>query len=291
MIIDRIELADLANPTLLAKAVIEQLPDNLELPIPVRDIATALDIINIQAMTTSGFEGGLITDSDKSSGYILINENNAPRRQRFTIGHELGHYLNPWHKPSTEGKFLCKAQDMVVSGASSNTQQKMEIEANQFSSALLMPDKFMNQDLRHMADPDISHIVSLADKYDVSKESMGRRYAELQDEPCAIVFSQNGKLIYSVKGQDFPQLSIRQKGESLPLNCLTKGYTSLSGESSDWQECASDIWLRNAAEYESVYEQVLPQTGGYRITMLTLGEEIDEDEEDLQDSWRPQFYR
>ncbi len=286
--IERMDLADIGNPVQLAKAVIGQIP-NITLPIPVRDIAAALDIAEIKPITVSGFEGGLITFDDKSSGCILINENSRPQRQRFTIGHELGHYLNPWHNPGGEGQFMCKAQDMIASGNPTGRRQKMEVEANQFSAELLMPSQFMRDDIKRLNAPEIDHIVALSTKYDVSKESMGRRYIEFQDEPCALVFSRNGKLSYMVKGQYFPQLSVWQKGDAIPENSLTKTYGGQSGNSSDWREHASDIWLRNSDKYESVYEQVLLQENGYRITLLTLGNEVDEDEEELIASYKPRF--
>lgn len=288
MIIDRIDLQDIGNPVKLAKAVIEQLGD-IALPIPVREIAAALDIAEIKPITASDFEGGLITFDDKSSGCILINENSPRRRQRFTIGHELGHYLNPWHNLGSGGQFMCKAQDMFVSGSPAGERQKMEVEANQFSAELLMPTKFIRSDIKRLRSPEIDHIVSLADKYDVSKESMGRRYLEFQDEPCAVVFSKNGIVSYTVKGSYFPQLAVWREGDNIPQNTLTRSYLARSGTSSTWEEHASDIWLSNSKKYESVHEQVLVQDDGYRITLLTLGDEVDEDEEELTTSYRARF--
>jgi len=279
--IDRIELADIGNPVLLAKAVTEQLPD-IELPIPVRKIAYALDIIEIKPITVSGFEGGLITFDDKSSGSILINEKNYPRRQRFTIGHELGHYLNPWHNPGNAGRFMCKSKDMVASQYKPNdTRQKMEVEANLFSAELLMPSKFLQAELKCLGASEINHIVVLSDKFDVSKESLGRRYIEFQDEPCALVFSRNGTVSYTVKGEYFPHLDVWRRGDIIPLDTLTRNFDGRSGTSSEWQEHDSEVWLRNSNKYKSVQEQVLVQENGYRITLLTLDDEVDEDEEDF----------
>lgn len=280
--IDRIELADIGNPVKLANAVIDGIPD-ISLPIPIRDIATALDIIEIKPITVSGFEGGLVAPDDKSSGCILINENNSPRRQRFTIGHELGHYLNPWHTSSDGKGFMCSSKDMVAAQYKPNeSRQRMEVEANQFSAELLMPAKFLRVDIKRLKSPEIEHIVSLSDKYDVSKESMGRRYIEFQDEPCALIFSKNGKVSYTVKDQDFPQLDVWTSGDLIPTKTLTKDFDEPSGCASDWKEHSSDIWLKYRGKYESVYEQVLVQENGYRITLLTLGDEKEED-----DSWKP----
>ena len=70
---------------------------------------------------------------------------------------------------------------------------------------------------------------------------------------------------------------------------MTKNFSGQPGSSSDWQEHASDIWLRNGREYESTYEQVHVQEDGYRISLLTLGDEVDLDEEDQIASHQPRF--
>jgi hypothetical protein len=41
---------------------------------PVEDIARKLDITDIRELETEGFEGGLVTDAEKSSGVILVNQ-------------------------------------------------------------------------------------------------------------------------------------------------------------------------------------------------------------------------
>jgi len=68
--INRADLEDIANPELQAQALLSQIPE-LTLPVPVREIAAALDILDIKPLTTTGFEGGLITPEDKSEGYRL----------------------------------------------------------------------------------------------------------------------------------------------------------------------------------------------------------------------------
>lgn len=275
--IDRIELADIGHPVKLATAVIDNLSD-MVLPVPVREIAVALDIIEIKPITVSGFEGGLITTDDKSSGCILINENSSAQRQRFTISHELGHYLNPWHTVGSGENFMCSKKDMVAAQYKPNdSRPKMEVEANQFAAELLMPAKFFRPDMKRLKAPDLEHIIILASKYDVSKAAMARRYAEFQDEPCAIVFSKNGKIAYTLKHQYFPQLEAWAAGDLIPAQALTKSFVDPVGCVSDWKEHASDIWLKYRGKYASVYEQVLVQEDGHRITLLTLG---DEDEED-----------
>lgn len=51
------------------------------------------------ALTTQGFEVGLLTDRVRSRGIVLVRNAVSPQRRRFTIGHELGHFLMPSHVP------------------------------------------------------------------------------------------------------------------------------------------------------------------------------------------------
>ena len=113
----------------------------MPIPVPIEDIAKAVDISDIAAIGTSGFEGGLITDRDKSQGVILVKRENRPRRQRFTIGHELGHFLMPLHLPEDGEKFMCTSADMRESDTSKMIDRvtRMEAEANRFAANMLMP--------------------------------------------------------------------------------------------------------------------------------------------------------
>ena len=88
--IDRMEIDDAGgNPTKLALSVLKQIPE-LKPPIPVRDIAMAVDIYEIREEPLVGLEGGLIAPDDKSEGAILVNAERSEKRKRYTIGHELG---------------------------------------------------------------------------------------------------------------------------------------------------------------------------------------------------------
>src|SRR3984957_15739781 len=40
--------------------------ENLPIPVPIEELCRQLDIIEIQPLTTQGFEGGLLTDRERS---------------------------------------------------------------------------------------------------------------------------------------------------------------------------------------------------------------------------------
>ncbi|MCX7720255.1 MAG: ImmA/IrrE family metallo-endopeptidase [Dictyoglomus thermophilum] len=64
---------------------------------------------------------------------ILINKRDNPLRQRFTIAHELGHFL--LHHSNTQIYF-----DYPIS-----KNPKLEKEANTFAASLLLPDFFLKR--------------------------------------------------------------------------------------------------------------------------------------------------
>ena len=92
MLISRMDLADLGSPEALVEGILKQVSD-LPIPVPIEDIARSVDITNITFIGTDSFEGGLVTDRDKSEGVILVNRRSGRRRRRFTVSHELGHFL------------------------------------------------------------------------------------------------------------------------------------------------------------------------------------------------------
>ena len=159
--ITRIDLADFTTPDRIAGAIIQHVSD-LPIPVPVEEIACMLDIISIEPLTTEGFEGSLLTDPEKSEGYILVNEASPPQRRRFTVGHELGHFLCPFHKPPKGGQFLCSSDDMRLTFARKEDRPAyMEIEANRFAALLLMPLPHFRKDLRFRKGVDMKILLPL----------------------------------------------------------------------------------------------------------------------------------
>lgn len=288
--IDRMQLDDAGgNPVVLAQAVIKQIPD-LKLPIPVRSIAKAVDIREIREEPLDNFEGVLITDAEKSSGSILVNAVRAETRKRYTIGHELGHYLNLWHKPAESQGFRCRPQDMAAEKfGPSDRAGKMEVEANEFAAELLMPTSLVKSFLNRLKGLDIDHIKSMASSFDVSREAAARRYVIAQDEPSALVFSKNGIIRYVKKHQYFPSLNV-WKDDSLPTSCISKRSTLPIGKVSDWDTVDAGIWLTQP-KGRRICEQTLAQENGFRMTLLVLEDQEPDDDERNTDWHSPTFHR
>lgn len=263
----------------------------MPIPVPVETIAHQLGIGEIRRLEATGFEGGLIAFDDKSDGVILVNSrSNNPRRERFTIGHELGHFLSPWHKASGADGFRCTSRDMARSKAQPNDRAaQMEVEANRFAADLLFPRPYFRKDLARSKAVDVEHVVALAKRYDMSKESTARRYVEEHDEPAAAIVSQHGKLIHVYRHKAFPFIECNP-GSPLPATSATVRLTIKENEATDWTEIDGGVWLaaQRGQRSPKLYEQVLGQQKGFRLTLITLDDNDDtDDEEDVERAWSP----
>ena len=75
--------------------------------VPIDEVARSLDITEIRKDRFDGFEGMLLTDRRRSFGKILANTRHNARRARFSIAHELGHFLLESHELNRAEGFGC----------------------------------------------------------------------------------------------------------------------------------------------------------------------------------------
>ncbi len=149
------------SPHGLVTQILKHEPD-IAIPVPIEELCARLDITKIAPFETEGFEGSLLTDIDRSKGIILFNQNSHRSRRRFTIAHELGHFLIPTHMPSPDGQFLCSRADMLRLTAKENDRRsRMEVEANQFAALMLIPPPALKLVMKAYRDPNLQHIPQL----------------------------------------------------------------------------------------------------------------------------------
>lgn len=100
---------------------------------------------------------------------IFVKNADTDVRQRFTVAHELGHLF--LHLEGQAGNFV----DMYRTVAHTNQHEPVEVEANQFAAALLMPRKHVQKELR-FADS----VEDLAIAFGVSVQAMTIRLRHLK---------------------------------------------------------------------------------------------------------------
>src|ERR1044072_1297195 len=147
MSVSLIDLADCGSPEKLAIEIFKKEP-GLSAPVPIEQLAMQLGITDVQELTSDGYQGGLIATDTKSKGVILVNDKLRTGRRRFTIAHELGHFLIPTHRPTGADRFLCSFEDMLANDRKAFDQRmRWEAEANRFASLILMPPHLFRKDV------------------------------------------------------------------------------------------------------------------------------------------------
>lgn len=108
---------------------------------------------------------------------VIVNQQSPRVRQRFTLAHELGHIIIPWHL----GTFV---DDIDFSkGASSfdNQYENIEKEANRFASELLMPFEWIYSLFKDNPDPEFL-IFKVCHEWGVSEMAARIRVNNALDE-------------------------------------------------------------------------------------------------------------
>jgi len=140
------------------------------LPIPVDTIAENLGIEIKYEPAEDALSGALIRNSQEV--VIGVNSEHHPNRQRFTIAHEIGHFV--LHR----GIKLHVDEDFRVNLRDGSTNAD-EIEANAFAAELLMPTAFMEREAQKIGQIDEAAKKRMARRFQVSVMAMEIRLANL----------------------------------------------------------------------------------------------------------------
>ncbi len=160
--------------------------DGERLPVPVEDIVDSvfgLLVRDVEDMTTAPGAPEITAGQSLSglllpaAGEIWVNAAEArqwPPRRRFTIGHELGHWV--LHRKPGQQSLFCRKSTVVEGGPpSASPVPDIEEEASAFAAALLMPRwLFVREHARCRGD-----IHELCRAFGSSRAAMERRVAAL----------------------------------------------------------------------------------------------------------------
>lgn len=131
-------------------------------PIPVTDIAKLCDVkLVVESFGDQGSDGDISGFCDFAGGVIYANADETFKRQRFTIAHELGHWV--LHK-----NFFIENPEkypVLMRKTELNIKDHKEQEANHFAANLLVPDRLIKP-IKNL------HYLDLASLFDVSPSMM-----------------------------------------------------------------------------------------------------------------------
>jgi Zn-dependent peptidase ImmA (M78 family) len=144
--------------------------ESVKLPVDPVAIARFLGI-NVYKADLSANLSGMIAKMGPDRGTdIIINDQHAPVRQRFTVAHELGHYFAIHNDPNrVDRPFIHRRDQLSACGTDDE-----EVFANRFAAQLLMPDDEVRRAAQLGADA-----ARLAPRFHVSLDAMTNRLKNL----------------------------------------------------------------------------------------------------------------
>lgn len=142
-------------------------------------------------------------------GKFIIGNKNAvikvnskiqfPERKRFVAAHEIGHLIMHRDIPLPDDIF---SNFNIIAGMEKALKNgKQELEANEFASELLMPEKLFLKEAKGKKFSPLL-IKQLAERFKTSLTATVYRYLQFDLHPICLVFIENGKVKYWKKSDD-----------------------------------------------------------------------------------------
>lgn len=262
----------MSYPSYAAKRVLEDLgintPEDLQF---LEEIAWTRGAL-IKEFPLTGAEARLTVYRNKAIITISSNIQNT-QRKRFSIAHELGHL--EIHR-SSSSLAICISED-IDNETSEVLRKKTEQEANEFASALLLPEHLFKP-LCNEEDPSLACVKRLSNMFDTSLTATALRYIEFSDEPIAVVYSENKYIKWVQQSSELKEMELyinprRKLDDRTVAASLVKGRKRVNANAwFDEGYLDKDAHIVEHSLYIPNYNSVL--------TLLWVDEEINHEDED-----------
>ena len=166
---------------------------SLSIPFDIEKLASNYGEIIYKDIPYKGIDGVSVNIKvPGKSPKIIVNTLLPPKRQLFTIAHELGHIIIPWHL----GTII---DDIYSQGYKDYIYSELEHEANRFAAELLMPKQWlMAQIKKHKKSYALLH-ENIALKSGVSDYAAAIRLLEILPKNTIFIGVENGFVKHSGK--------------------------------------------------------------------------------------------
>lgn len=181
----------MVDPVLAAQQLLSEYDETYNLgdipPIPVADIAESLLMLDIveedeiralpNAPADCGPLSGLLTTADQTIWVDRREAQRSPERRRFTIAHEIGHWvLHARRGAAKTYAQACAPGDVRDDGG----PRKREREANAFANELIMPEALISPLATELG----FNLALLAERFEVSVRALELRLIRLDVLPA-----------------------------------------------------------------------------------------------------------
>ena len=200
------------SPEHFAKALLKFV--DAQQPVSLTDVTEKIGL-RIEHVNSTGFEGALIRVEDRPRGIIAVRESirREKERERFTIAHEIGHYLLPGHDAANS---VCQGDQVELA---SKDKDSFELAANRFAVELLLPSGAVRRIVRKFG-ISMDTCSFVGKQFQASLTAAAVQCVVLSDSNrAALVVSRRGVIEYFKKS---PGFSDRIHDGELPSESLAK---------------------------------------------------------------------
>jgi len=264
---------------------IEKLADEVRLsygqassPVNLDAIAEGEGISLVPIEKCEGFNGRIEFLKETASFVVYHPDFGcAPNRKRvrFSIAHELGHYFIEPHR------------ELLVAGKSHNStpgficENVLEVEADEFAAALLVPRSHIERRLQRRSFMTLAEILKMADDWQSSARSATIRYVRYTGEACVMVISKQGKLTKNIPSDEAEALGFHFTGLKIVPDgsAASKLHNDPSKREIEELHSTTKLWFPFLHGERNLDEESfrLGDTG-YVLSLLSMT--VDEDEQD-----------
>lgn len=154
--------------------------------------------LSVRDVDSTGFEGALIRVRQKRKGIIALKRSiREPSRRRFTLAHEIGHFVLLDH-----GQDECYCKSSTIESWKTHSIRKHEYEANRFASEILLPAKMLYP-LVNEKGITLARIKRFGEKFNTSLTATTVKCVEVTEETCAVVCSVGREVKWVAKSESF----------------------------------------------------------------------------------------
>jgi hypothetical protein len=199
------------------------------------DLAQKLEL-EIVEVDLKSFDGALLRSRIGFSGRILVRSGiRELGRKRFTIAHEIAHYILHWDQQNS-----CSPR--VIEGWKEG-QPLPELEADTFASELLLPTVDVTQYVNRRW-PAMQVVRDVADHYGASMMAAGRKFCDVASQPCALIWSSQRVIRWFHPSPNF--VNYIEPGASLGFDSLALAAHEGRTLTDHMEEVPAEAWIKSA---------------------------------------------
>lgn len=243
---------------------------NLEMDL----LVSGLDAMLIEE-ELSNCDGKIIFGKSK----VVIKVNSSiqfPERKRFVAAHEIGHLIMHRNMDLFDDTF--SSFNIIAGMEKALINGTQELEANEFASELLMPEKlFLKEAIGKKFSPLL--INQLSKRFKTSLTATVFRYFQFEQlHPLCLVFIENGKVKYWKKSIDFKvwfgdYTKLAPPSDSVAAEYIQNNYNFIYSFDEKAQSIRKSTWFKLSQYVEDTdcYEYCIP-TRKYKTILSIIWE-------------------